>query len=211
MKKHFFLFFITFAICGSISAQKVNYNKYSFKLSVSNYNGYLFDIPPITFGNEFNIIPNKHFNANLHFTYKLTEVSELGINVGLVKYYFIKLYESSYFDHVESTAPIIGVNYNFHILPLFFKQIKNINLYFCMKYELTYLPKIGEDYAWVVLLFNDPLKNKFRQMYGIGIGGSVLFYNHFGFFLESYLGDFSLYPDLVSSFSNTKIGIQISW
>lgn len=211
MKKHFLLLIFVFSICFSLIAQEMNYNKYSLKLSVSSYKGYLFTLPYFFIGDDVDPIPNRHFNSSIHFSYRVSDVSEFGVQVGIVEYNFIKNFNNSYFDHCESFAPIVRINYNFHILPLFSKQIKKYNLYFCMKYGLTFLPRMGEDYAWVVLLFNDPLKNRVRQEYGLGIGGSVLFFGCIGVFLESYLGNFSIYPDLVSSHANTKIGIQISW
>lgn len=211
MKKNFLLIFFTISISLSLLSQSNNFNKYSIKLSASTYKGFLYTLPYVSLDLDVDLIRIRHFNANFHFTYRISNISEVGVYMGFVKYNYVKLFDNLYFDFLEDYAPIFGLNYNFQILPLFSIYTKKYNLYLSMRYGLVFLPKLGEDYAWEVLMYNDPLKNRCRQEYGFGIGGSILFYNHIGFFIENYLGNFSIYPDLVSSFSNSKIGIQFSW
>jgi hypothetical protein len=211
MKKHILFILFSFFCVLSIYGQKLNNSKYSVKVSTSIFKDFLQVIPWVDLDDEPNLIRKNQLNVNLHFCVKPTLISEFGINLGFLKYSALDVVNEPFITYKNNYAPIVGFNYNLHIFPLLKIQTKKIDLYFISNYGFTYLSKIGEQNLWEVLMYENENESKIRHFYGLGLGGSVLLSKSFGFFIETLFGNYSLRSELVSSYSNTKIGIQYSW
>jgi hypothetical protein len=211
MKKHFFFILFSIFCAFSIYGQKLNNSKYTVKVSTSIFKDFLQVIPWFDLDDEPNLIRKNQINVNLHFSIKTTLISEFGMNIGFVKYSAIDVVDYLFVSYENFYAPIVGFNYNLHIFPLLKIQTKKIDLYLISNYGFAYLSKIGEKDLWEVLMYENENESKIRHFYGLGLGGSVLLSKSFGFFIETLFGNYSLRSELVSSYSNTKIGIQYSW
>ncbi len=211
MKKHILLILISFVFLITLNGQSMRSNSYLIKLSISRFKDFYFDFPYFDFDNEPNVVRKYELNVNLHFSIRPTLISEFGINGGFVKYAALNPITGPVVFYDYFYAPIVGFNYNMHILPFLNIPSKKIDLYLTSNYGFAYLSKIGEQNLWEVLMFENENESKIRHFYGLGLGGSVLLFNSFGIFIETLFGNYSLRSELVSSYSNTKIGIQYSW
>ncbi len=160
-------------------------------------------------------------NVRININYAFLNSLEAGLYVGFMQY---PVKSVPYIDTVsivientEKLAPTFGININFHILPLFLKS--NVK----SKWDLYISAKYGGCY-FICYRKNNMLKNgylipisdldyykdelyTYRHEYGVGVGGSVFFWNLVGFNTELSVGQFSYWPRMFSSNFNFRAGI----
>ena len=157
-------------------------------------------------------------NVRLNVNYGILNCLEIGGYIGFMCYpvCFVPDRRDTnlllFLTSKEFLAPTFGINVNFHLFPLLKINPRNRwDLYLCAKYGGCYLTTYNNSQKYFIPVsgFNyhkDEL-NPYRHEYGVGIGGSVFFWNLIGFNTEFSYGQFSYWSRMFSSNYNLRVGI----
>ena len=130
--------------------------------------------------------------------------------IGFTEYEFMNY--QGLFETIAEKAMILnfGINANLHLLPFFVKKENcRWDLYVCAKYGGTVLTKTKFPYLPLSIGYSSTAP--YIQEYGIGIGGSVYFWNVFGLYTECSFGQYSLNPTMYKAWFNLRGGISFKW
>jgi len=207
---------------------KKNYsikNRRNAKLSMSYNRTNESNIPWLHFENSHPI--QAKLNMRAECNYGISNLLEMGGYIGYIRYLNI-LYDRKRFlnGHTNSIreyafAPTFGVNANVHLLPFWVKN-KNSRweLYLTAKYGGTYLINHVEFYSSSVSTAGNGspqyleihcLPNRYRHIYGVGVGGGVYFWNLFGIYAEVMGGQYSYFPEVCSVYYTARVGIEFKF
>lgn len=197
--------------CGELDTTK-NYSikhRYSIKAGFSQYKCWHKKITYISLGNFEYSINVRRPNFKVEINYGISNYFEIGAFAGFQRYAYTEPFlipdtsfkDSSWLVIKKTLAPVLGLNVNFHILPIFVTtESCRWDLYLTAKYGMCFLPYI----EFAVLKDVDKM---YRQEYGVGFGLSYYIKNKIGFYSEIMAGDFSYFPRFVDSNFNSRIGI----
>jgi len=226
------LFVITGLFPLSIYAQdtmeyNLNYsikNRWNTKLSMSYNRTNNWNRPLMEFENSHPI--QAKLNMQTECNYGVLNWLELGGYLGYMRYFncnyaFMRTHRDSTKITRYAFAPTFGVNINFHLLPFWVKN-KNSRweLYLTAKYGGAYLINHVEFYSFgVSLKGNKPgqsfelhcLPNRYRHIYGAGIGGGVYFWDLFGLYAEVMGGQYSYFPEVCPVYYTARVGIEFKF
>ena len=189
--------------------------------------------------NERNTIPSISFdkipthplmtklNMRAECNYGVTNWLELGGYIGFIRYknYNHYYYNPSFRKMAKTPAPTFGVNVNVHLLP-FFNVNKNCRWewYVTAKYGGAYLinydiPVIissmtinqGKNPHDTTYFHAEDSDKRYRQVFGIGMGGGVYFWNLFGLYAEALVGQYSYFPKMASCYWTARVGIEFKF
>ncbi|MDR1793651.1 MAG: hypothetical protein LBR36_09505 [Bacteroidales bacterium] len=203
-------------------------NRWNTKLSFS-YNRTNAPNHPLM---ESDNIPPHPLQAKLNIraecNYGVLDWLEVGGYIGYIRYYD-DIYEQKMLakghdntlGFIHSFAPVFGINANVHLLPFWVKN-KNCRweLYLTAKYGGAYLINNSEFWlTWANVSSNGTgqsfvihnLPNRYRQIYGAGVGGGVYFWNLFGLYAEFMAGQYSYFPEIVESYYTARVGIEFKF
>jgi hypothetical protein len=164
-------------------------------------------------------------NLRAECNYGILNWLEIGGYIGYMRYHNIydkhKCFDRGK-DYSISFAPTFGVNANVHLLPF---GVKNKNcrweLYLTAKYGGTYLinhyeftvrrttfssNKSGKDEYFIHCF-----PNRYRDIFGAGIGGGVYFKNLVGVYAEIMCGQYSYFQEVWQSYTTARVGIAFKF
>jgi len=158
-------------------------------------------------------------NARAECNYGVLNWLELGGYIGYIRYFNVLKQPEGYFK--KSFTPTFGVNANVHLLPFWVKN-KNCRweLYVTAKYGGTYLihyyPFETSGFIWDSQTGIQEIKigynpNRYRSIFGAGIGGGVYFKNVFGLYAEVLAGQYSYFPEACKSYYTARVGIEFKF
>ena len=220
-KQLFLLFVITGLFSLPVYAQDYSIkNRWNTKLSLSFNRNNEWNRPFIEFpnGNPF----QARLNARAECNYGVLNWLEVGGYIGYIRYLNIDHSIRKGFDKRGRTiAPTFGVNVNVHLLPFWVKNKDcRWELYLTAKYGgaylINYVPVVGQ--SWVMIdgiikkkgeISYNP--NRYRQIFGAGIGGGVYFWNLFGLYTEVMAGQYSYFPEACKSYYTVRVGIEFKF
>jgi hypothetical protein len=107
---------------------------------------------------------------------------------------------------------MFGLNVNFHILPLFVKKEDcRWDFYVCAKYGGCYATKPP-----MTIPFEQVSFTSYKHEYGVGLGGSVYFWNLVGLYTECSFGQYSFFhtsdfPSTINNYFNIRGGLTFKW
>ena len=202
-------------------------NRLNAKLSLSFNRTNYANIPVV----EFDNIPPHPIQAKLNMraecNYGVFDWLELGGYLGYMRYVsppytyerVIKGYKGRTAPHLF--APTFGVNINIHILP-FLNVKKNCRWewYVTAKYGGAYLRRNIEFWSSSFITNSDGttqyleihcLPNRYRRIFGAGIGGGVYFWNLVGLYTEVMGGQYSYFPEICNSYWTARVGIEFKF
>ena len=219
MKRIFVLVVLVFVFLSFSYGQYSIKNRWNTKLSVScnrtNEDGgdYFAEIDgiklhPIRF----------RFNVRAECNYGVLNWLELGGYLGYIRYQNL-LYSFKDDKYRTAFAPTFGVNANVHLLPFFVKNKDcRWEWYLTAKYGGAYLinhiPFRSKGYTFNS---NNGIgqeleiicgAERYRHIYGIGMGGGVYFKNVFGLYTEVMAGQYSYFPEIVKSPFTIRVGME---
>lgn len=218
MKRFIVVFFIiNFGWINYSDAQNYSIkNRWNINVSYSLSPIWLHRQPFIIPDDEYynnRLIHQRRSNLRVYLNYGILNYLEIGCYLGFMQYESYKIPEDTglvILNPENTLAPTFGLNINFHILPLFVKNMKSRwDVYVIAKYGGCYLINYNEKYFIPISGVNyhkDELL-PYRNEYGIGLGGSVYFWNIVGFNTEFSFGQFSYWPRIFSSNFNVRAGI----
>lgn len=188
-------------------------NRWILKPSVSSYLGWEKSADLVQFGDHESLEWNaRHINFRIEATYGLSKCWEIGLFAEFQQHATdVGLYDTFYFEgyniishnevYVNKLAPTFGLSVNFHMLPLFVREKTcHWDLY------------LTANYGGCVLIHTENRRSfygHYRQEYGMGVGLSYFIKNRAGFFAEFRFGNYSFFPQYVSSYSNFRAGLAI--
>ena len=217
MKRILIFLAFAFVLVPFSSAQNNSIkNRWNTKLSISrsrmnypNPSPYFWDKHPIR-GNV---------NMRAECNYGVLDWLELGGYVGYMRYFnFYYNLHKKFRPENFAFAPTFGVNVNAHLLPLWVKN-KNCRweLYLTAKYGGAYLINHVEFYLDYFSSANNEfsvlhcLPNRYRHIFGAGIGGGVYFWNLVGLYAEVMGGQYSYFPEVCNSYYTARVGIEFKF
>jgi len=197
-------------------------NRWNTKLSLSYNRNNEWNDPFMEF-------PNSHpFQARLNVradcNYGILNWLELGGYFGYIRYlnpdYAIKKRLS--YKRDKAIAPTFGVNANVHLLPFWVKnKTCRWELYLTAKYGgvylINYLPIVGKRWAIIdgVIIEKGEITynpNRYRHIFGAGVGGGVYFWDLFGLYAEVMGGKYSYFPESSrNSYYTARVGIEFKF
>ena len=227
MKRIFVFVVFLLVFCSFSHAQGYSIkNRWNTKLSVSfnrtNEGGshYFAEIDGIT------LHPiQARLNARAECNYGVLNRLELGGYLGYIRYYNfhygLKIGEKNENPKI-AFAPTFGVNVNLHLLPFWIKNKNNRwELYLTAKYGGTYLINhTGFRSKGFSITSNNGIPQeyeiicgpeRYRHIYGVGVGGGVYFKNIFGIYTEVMVGQYSYFPEIVRSPYTIRVGIEFKF
>jgi len=195
-------------------------NRWNINISYSLYPIWKLSEPFITHDKDLNgnrLVRERRSNLRIYLNYGILNYLEIGSYLGFMHYDSYRIPEIPedtimiFFISPENVlAPTFGFNINLHLLPLLKKNIKSRwDVYIMAKYGGCYLINYNEKYFIPLSNINyhkDELY-PYRHEYGIGIGGSVYFWNLVGLNMEFSFGQFSYWPRIFSKNFNLRGGI----
>lgn len=122
-------------------------------------------------------------------------------------------------------APTFGMNVNVHLLPFWVKNKDcRWELYLTAKYGGAYLinysptpydaihiyPSASRGYD-SSFFYAEPNYNHYRHEFGVGIGGGVYFWDVFGIYFETLVGQYSYFPELFNSYYTIRAGVEFKF
>lgn len=164
-------------------------------------------------------------NIRLNVNYGISNCFEIGGYIGIAQYTVIKSlgsfiipidsasFQIEYdFIELQKFAPTFGININFHLLPILKIDPRcKWDLYISVKYGGCYFITYHNNINYFIPISSGKIHKDelyaYRHEYGVGIGGSVFFWNLIGFNTEFSVGQFSYWPRLFSSNFNLRAGI----
>ena len=192
-------------------------NRWSTKLSVSFNRTNEHNDPFIELFSH--PIQSRH-NMRAECNYGVLDWLELGGYLGYMRYnnarYFFRepMYRIAF-------APTFGINANVHLLPfLGAKKDCRWEWYLTAKYGGAYLINhvefgtkgitfssngVGEEFDIYCL------PNRYRHIFGVGMGGGVYFWNVFGLYAEVMGGQYSYFPEICRSDWTARVGIEFKF
>ena len=201
-------------------------NRWTINCSYSLYPTYETTMPFIESTKNQNINTQRHklrSNFRLNVNCGILYCLEIGTYMGFMHYptekvisfYHITLDSLHYMvrlntEKSQKLAPTFGVNINLHILPFIKTDTKfKWDLYVSAKYGGCYFISYKNGYSIPIssIHYHKDELYPYRHEYGIGIGGSVYFWNLVGLNMEFSFGQFSYWPRIFSKNFNLRGGI----
>jgi hypothetical protein len=217
----FFFAFLSFNHAQNYSIK----NRWNTKLSLSYNRTNDINIPLM----HWEHIPIHPFQAKLNMraecNYGILNWLELGGYIGYMRYHNLnngyKHRNGKYLfnSNAESFAPTFGINVNVHLLP-FFVDNKDCRweLYVTAKYGGAYLINHVSFYTNAIIVNKqghhiDFLTSgkRYRHEFGVGMGGGVYFWDVFGLYAETLVGQYSYFPELFSCYYTVRAGIEFKF
>ena len=160
------------------------------------------------------------FNVRAECNYGVTNWLEVGGYLGYIRYFNFS-YAYKYDTRRIAFAPTFGVNANVHLLP-FLNVNKNCRWewYVTAKYGGTYLINHSEGgFGSVVTNSNGGQQfvnrhwgpERYRNIFGVGMGGGVYFKNLVGIYTEVMAGQYSYFPELCPVYWTARVGIEFKF
>lgn len=163
------------------------------------------------------------FNVRAECNYGVTNWLELGGYLGYIRYenmYYSRIRKKD-FDKV-AFAPIFGVNANVHLLPFFVKNKDcRWEWYLTAKYGGTYLINhIAFRSQGISFISSNPnvqvdeiicSDKRYRQVFGVGMGGGMYFKNVWGLYTEIMAGQYSYFPEICPVYWTARVGIEFKF
>ncbi|MBP7101611.1 MAG: hypothetical protein KBA86_00020 [Bacteroidales bacterium] len=200
-------------------------NRWTINSNYSLYPIYETTMPFIESTNNQNLNTQRHklrSNFRLNVNYGVLYCLEVGTYIGFMHYPVEKVISSYHIavdslhymiglntEELQKLAPTFGININLHILPFIKTDTKfKWDLYVSAKYGGCYFISYKNGYSIPISshYYKDELI-PYRHEYGLGIGGSVFFWNLVGFNTELSVGQYSYWPNIFSSNFNFRAGI----
>ena len=225
MKRLFvFVVFLFMFFCTSHAQYSIK-NRWNAKLSLSyNRTNHPNDDMIVLFAGHTHPIQAK-LNMRAECNYGVLNCLEVGGYIGYIRHRNCKhmFKEGAISDYMSYTfAPSFGVNANVHLLPFFVKN-KNSRweLYLTAKYGGAYL--INHTAFWlsgISMSSNNGkvqsseihcLPYRYRNIYGVGVGGGVYFWNLFGLYAEVMGGQYSYFPEVCPVYYTARVGFEFKF
>jgi len=217
------LFSLPISAQDSVRYNNIRYsikNRWNTKLSMSYNRTNESNIPWLHFANSHPI--QAKLNIQAEGNYGVSDWLELGGYLGCIRYFnCIYAFEKKNNPRAFAFAPTFGVNANVHLLPFWVKN-KNSRweLYLTAKYGGTYLINHVEFYSSSVSIGGNGspqyleihcLPNRYRHIYGVGVGGGVYFWNLFGLYAEVMGGQYSYFQEICPVYYTARVGIEFKF
>ena len=219
MKRVFVFVVFCFALLSFGYGQNYSVkNRWNTKLSVSCNRTNESNDPFIELGGHS---INSRFNLRAECNYGVLNWLEVGGYIGYIRYnnfryYFFKepLYRAAF-------APTFGINANVHLLS-FLNVKKNCRWewYLTAKYGGTYLINhVGFRSIGVIYYIPGGTKRleincsgkRYRNIFGVGMGGGVYFKNLVGLYTEVMAGQYSYFPEVCPVYWTARVGVEFKF
>jgi len=122
----------------------------------------------------------------LEANYGFGRCVEAGPYFGLARYWYWGPIENNIRSGARIVSPFLGLQSNFHVLPLLIKKNDfRFDIYLTAKYGTHYF-NVAEG--------SSP-QHGFYSEYGLGLGIAFYLFKHMGFYTEYSIGKYSYYTD----------------
>ena len=220
--KRLFIFIVFWGMFFCFShAQYSIKNRWNTKLSLSYNRTNYHNLPFVLFEGKTHPI-QAMLNLRAECNYGILNWLEIGGYIGYIRHHnckdFLMGAQGNYIEY--AFAPSFGVNTNVHLLPFWVKN-KNSRweLYLTAKYGGAYLINHVGFWSNGISISSNGTRQSFlqcfpmryRQIYGVGVGGGVYFWNVFGLNAEVMGGQYSYFPEVCPVYWTARVGIEFKF